>query len=102
MAVTEAKIHIIGVGSDGLAGLTGRARELLTAADLVVGADQTLTLLPEVKARKLAIGADLQEAVRAIENELSPSPQPSPAKGEGARPKRLVIVASGDPLFYGV
>jgi precorrin-6Y C5,15-methyltransferase (decarboxylating) len=100
--VTEAKIHIIGVGSDGLAGLTGRARELLTAADLVVGADQTLTLLPEVKARKLAIGADLQEAVRAIENELSPSPQPSPAKGEGARPKRLVIVASGDPLFYGV
>jgi len=34
---TEAKIYILGIGSDGTRGLTGRARELLQAAELVLG-----------------------------------------------------------------
>ena len=38
----EAKIHIVGVGSDGLHGLTGRARELLQAAEVVLGSEPTL------------------------------------------------------------
>src|SRR5262249_19535716 len=89
VSALEFKIHIIGVGSDGLAGLTARARELLTHADLVIGADQALNLLPQLTARKLRIGADLPEAVRIVEAELKPS-------------RRVVIVAQGDPLFYGV
>jgi precorrin-6B methylase 1 len=36
------RIHILGVGSDGLAGLTERARELLASADIVFGSDETL------------------------------------------------------------
>jgi precorrin-6Y C5,15-methyltransferase (decarboxylating) len=88
VTASEAKIHIIGVGSDGLAGLTNRARELLTSADLVLGADQALNLIPEVTAERVRIGPDLQELVRVLEANL------------GRR--RLVIVASGDPLFYGV
>src|SRR5262249_20643418 len=87
-SLTETKINIIGVGSDGLAGLTARARELLGNADVVVGADQALNLLPELSARKVRIGADLQEAVRVVEGANQPG-------------QRIVIVASGDPLFYG-
>jgi precorrin-6Y C5,15-methyltransferase (decarboxylating) len=84
----ESKVFIIGVGSDGLAGLTARARELLTSADLVLGSDHTLDWLPELTGERYPIGPDLQEVVRLLESELGR--------------KRTVIVASGDPLFYGV
>jgi precorrin-6Y C5,15-methyltransferase (decarboxylating) len=84
----EPKIHIIGIGSDGTAGMTARARELLTAAELVVGSDATLTLLGPGRADRVRIGPDLQEVVRVLES--------------GLGHKRIVVVAGGDPLFYGV
>jgi precorrin-6Y C5,15-methyltransferase (decarboxylating) len=84
----DAKIHILGVGNDGLGGLTGRARELLQRADLVLGSEATLGLVRELKAERLAIGPDLAEVVQTLENNLGK--------------KRMVVVASGDPLFYGV
>jgi len=84
----EPKIHIVGVGSDGLAGLTAHARALVAGADLVLGSENTLDLLPEVTAERQSIGPDLQEVVRTLESNLGR--------------KRMVIVASGDPLFYGV
>jgi precorrin-6Y C5,15-methyltransferase (decarboxylating) len=88
MAEREAKIHVIGVGADGLAGLTARARELLTSADLVLGSESTLGLVPELTAQRLRLGPDLQEVVQTLETNLGK--------------KRMVVVASGDPLFYGV
>lgn len=88
MNASEAKIHVIGVGSDGQAGLTARARELLMGAQVAVGADSTLALLPEIKAERFRIGPDLQEVVRFLEANLGR--------------KQIVVVASGDPLFYGV
>jgi precorrin-6Y C5,15-methyltransferase (decarboxylating) len=88
VTASEPKIHIIGVGSDGLAGLTARARELLTSADLVLGSDHTLSLVPETRAEHFPIGPDLQEGVRLLETNFGR--------------KRMVVVASGDPLFYGV
>ncbi|MBV9125907.1 MAG: precorrin-6y C5,15-methyltransferase (decarboxylating) subunit CbiE [Planctomycetes bacterium] len=90
----SSKIYIIGIGSDGLAGLTARAREILLAADLVLGSDHTLARLPEITAERYRIGHDLQEAVRLLETNRV-------AAGADRR-RRMVIVASGDPLFYGV
>jgi precorrin-6Y C5,15-methyltransferase (decarboxylating) len=46
-----------------------------------------LDWLPEVQAERRRIGADLQETVRLLESNLGR--------------KRIVIVAGGDPLFYG-
>jgi precorrin-6Y C5,15-methyltransferase (decarboxylating) len=84
----EPRIYIIGVGSDGLAGLTSRARDLLVSADLVFGSEHTLKLLPELKAERKPLGSDLHETVATLTALLGR--------------KRLAIVASGDPLFYGV
>src|SRR5688500_2891185 len=84
----ESKIHIIGVGSDGLSGLTGKPRELLQSAELILGSEHALALLPEPEAERLEIGANLPEVVQTLEANLAT--------------KRIVIVASGDPLFYGV
>jgi precorrin-6Y C5,15-methyltransferase (decarboxylating) len=88
MTQAPAKIHIIGVGGDGVAGLTARARELLTQAEIVFGAEGVLRLLPEVNAERVRIGSDLHEVVERLRS--------------GLGRKRMVIVATGDPLFYGV
>jgi precorrin-6Y C5,15-methyltransferase (decarboxylating) len=85
---SEPKTYIIGVGSDGLTGLTSRARDLLTSADLLLGSDHALDLVREVAAERYRIGPDLQEVVRTLETNFGR--------------KRMVVVASGDPLFYGV
>jgi precorrin-6B C5,15-methyltransferase / cobalt-precorrin-6B C5,C15-methyltransferase len=81
------KIHIIGIGDDGLDGVTTNARALIERADLLLGAETTLSLVPGIGKSRLAIGANLQEAIDRIESAHSQS---------------IVILASGDPLFYGV
>ncbi|MBI3468776.1 MAG: cobalamin biosynthesis bifunctional protein CbiET, partial [Planctomycetes bacterium] len=40
------KIQIIGIGDDGLEGLTRAARQLVEQADLVIGAQQALDRVP--------------------------------------------------------
>src|SRR3954468_5561936 len=82
------KIHIVGVGGDGLAGLTSRARELVAGTDLLVGSDGALRLLPEVNAERVRIGSDLGEVTERLRASFGQ--------------KRIVVVATGDPLFYGV
>jgi precorrin-6Y C5,15-methyltransferase (decarboxylating) len=88
VASASPRITIIGVGGDGLAGVTARSRDLLLGADLVLGSDTALRLLPELTAQRVRIGADLQEVVETLRANLGR--------------KRMVIVANGDPLFYGV
>jgi precorrin-6Y C5,15-methyltransferase (decarboxylating) len=88
VADADIRIHIIGVGSDGLAGLTSQARTLLQAADVVLGSDQALAALPELRAERVRLGSDLGEVLRLLESQYGQ--------------KRLVLVATGDPLFYGV
>jgi precorrin-6Y C5,15-methyltransferase (decarboxylating) len=88
MNTDPPKIYIVGVGGDGLAGLTSRARELVAGADLLVGSDGALRLLPEVNAERVRIGSDLGEVTEKLRANFGQ--------------KRIVVVATGDPLFYGV
>src|SRR5262245_19347719 len=88
MNTDSPKIHIIGIGGDGLAGLTSRARDLVTGADMLVGSDPALRLLPEVSAERVRIGSDLGEVTEKLRS--------------GFGKKRIVVIATGDPLFYGV
>lgn len=82
-----AKIPIVGVGPDGLAGLTARSRDSLTAAEVVFGSDAALRLLPELAAERVRIGADLADAADKLRTV--------------AGKKRVAVAATGDPLFYG-
>lgn len=84
---SPGKVPVIGIGPDGMAGLTARSRDLLAAAEMVFGSDTVLRLLPELPAERVRIGANLPEVVETLRANL------------GRR--RLAIVASGDPLFYG-
>ncbi len=88
MTTPEQRIHIVGVGHDGLAGLTARARDVLLSADVVLGPESVITLLTELKAERVRLGPDLPEAVATI--------------NAHAGRRRLALVVGGDPLFYGV
>jgi len=82
------KIYVVGIGGDGLAGLTSRARELVAMSEILVGSEPALRLLPEVNAERIPIGSDLNEVTESLRANFGK--------------KRIVVVATGDPLFYGV
>lgn len=81
------KIYIIGIGDDGMEGLTSAARQKIETADLLVGAERSLAAVPRGRSgERLELTGDLDTVVQAI----------SSAAG-----RRTVVLASGDPLFYG-
>ncbi len=80
------KIHIIGIGEDGLDGLTDRAKRLLDEADLIVGEAHSLALVGPTRAQQLPVGASLDEVVRRL---------------SASADQRIVVLTAGDPLFYG-
>lgn len=81
------KIYIIGIGEDGLAGVTQTARLLIENAELLVGEPTCLALVPDTSAQRFTVGTSLEEAMRLL------------GQSQG---RRTVVLASGDPLFYGV
>ncbi len=83
-----ARIYIVGIGDDGLDGLTGHARSLVYSAEVLIGTSALLDRLPEeITARRIACDGGLEE----LKGCLSKLPD---------RP--AVLLASGDPLFYGI
>jgi len=87
-ALVRRWLSIVGIGEDGIAGLSAGARDLIQSADIVFGG-----------ARHLALAAPL------IRGEAKPWPSPfSLAIGEvvGLRGRQVCVLASGDPFFYGV
>ncbi len=55
MSEARSKLVILGIGDDGLAGLTEGARRLVMEADLILAAPSILTLLETVRTRKQAL-----------------------------------------------
>lgn len=80
------KIYIIGIGDDGLEGLTAAARALVAQADVMLGSRHTLVAAPDSRAQQVEVGGDLDAAVQFIA--LNPG-------------KRIVVLMAGDPLFFG-
>jgi precorrin-6Y C5,15-methyltransferase (decarboxylating) len=84
----RAKLVILGIGDDGLAGLTEGARRILMDSDLILGAPPILSLLDDLPGRKEPLEPDMSLALRQVR--------------EALRHRRPVLVSQGDPLFYGV
>ncbi|CCD85295.1 Precorrin-6Y C(5,15)-methyltransferase [Bradyrhizobium sp. ORS 285] len=81
-------LSIVGIGEDGIDGLTAHARRLIAQAALVVGGARHLDLAaPLVSGQRLAWPSPLQLAFEQI----------AARSGEP-----VVVLASGDPFNYGV
>ena len=80
-------LSVIGIGADGLAGVSPSARALIDAADVLVGGERHLALIPPGPAERLSWRRPLSDTMHEI---------------AARRGKRVVVLASGDPLWYGV
>jgi precorrin-6Y C5,15-methyltransferase (decarboxylating) len=80
-------LSIIGIGEDGLDGLSPAARRLIAQAALVVGGARHLKLAGLAGERALAWPSPIEGALPAI---LAQRGEP------------ICVLASGDPFFYGV
>ncbi|MBI4506815.1 MAG: precorrin-6y C5,15-methyltransferase (decarboxylating) subunit CbiE, partial [Chloroflexi bacterium] len=82
------KIHVVGIGDDGPAGLTPAARAVVASADVLVGGRRHLGWFADAPAEKIVLGADVAAALDRV-------------AAEHER-RRVVVLASGDPLLYGI
>ncbi len=84
-------VHVVGIGLDGAAGLTDIVRQVVERATLLVGSDRHLSYFPNHPASRLVLG-DFIQAVQEIRTHL--------AKGDTT--SCIVVLVSGDPLFFGL
>ena len=81
------RIHVVGLGV-GAEDLTAAQRGIIERAEVLVGGRRLLARFADSPAEKHAIGRDVDAVVAFIGRRLGR--------------KRVVVLASGDPLFFGI
>lgn len=80
-------IDVVGIGEDGLDGLAPAARALVDAAEVLVGGERHLAMLPDGHpAERVRWGKPFEDSYAAIERHAG---------------KRVVVLTTGDPMHYG-
>jgi precorrin-6Y C5,15-methyltransferase (decarboxylating) len=80
-------ITVVGLGEEGLAGLSAQARAAIGAAEVLIGGERHLALVPAERAERLTWRTPLKDTMEDI---------------KARRGKRVVVLATGDPMWFGV
>jgi len=84
----SAPLVVVGIGHDGLMGLSPEARAHVETARVLAGGRRNLDFFPDWPGEKIVLGSDVSAFIASIRERY-------------CREKTLVL-ASGDPLFYGI
>jgi precorrin-6Y C5,15-methyltransferase (decarboxylating) len=84
----HCRVLVVGIGDDGPAGLPDTTASRIASADLLVGGRRHLEMFPNHPAERLPIMGDLAPLLDRVDAE--------------SRKRRVVVLASGDPCFYGI
>jgi precorrin-6B C5,15-methyltransferase / cobalt-precorrin-6B C5,C15-methyltransferase len=82
------KVYIVGIGDDGKRSLSASVLDIVERAEILFGGERHLSFFPYVSAQKVTIKSNLPDVVKTISKNLGK--------------KQMVVLASGDPLFYGI
>lgn len=85
--MSEVWLHVVGIGEDGMDGLAPAARALIETAEVIIGGSRHHTLAPNVTAVRLSWPSPFDAMIETI---------------RAHRGKRLVVLVTGDPLWYSV
>ena len=83
----KKKISVVGVGLSA-EDLSVRAQKIITAADVLAGGRRLLDYFPGHTAQKIVLDRNVEATLRKLKT--------------GSRGKKIVVLASGDPNFFGV
>ncbi|GAA2606002.1 precorrin-6y C5,15-methyltransferase (decarboxylating) subunit CbiE [Streptomyces roseoviolaceus] len=84
-----AAVTVVGIGADGWDGLTDASRAALSEAEVLIGGPRQLDLLPpRCAGERIAWPSPLRPAV--------------PGLLAAHAGRRIAVLASGDPMFYGI
>lgn len=83
-----ALVTLIGVGDDGCVGLTSRVINAVEQVGVLAGAERHLAFFPQFRGRLLKMDSGLSAYLDAI--------------AETAKAEPVCVLASGDPLFFGL
>jgi precorrin-6Y C5,15-methyltransferase (decarboxylating) len=83
----SAWLDIVGIGEDGMAGLTPAARAVVEAAEVLIGGDRHHLLSASVTAERIAWPSPFDAVIGLIRAQQG---------------RRVVVLATGDPLWYSV
>ncbi len=81
-------ITIVGIGDDGCAGLSSRAMGAVSAAQVLAGGERHLAFFPQFPGERIVFKDGLARALDRV--------------AEAADENNICILASGDPMFFGV
>ncbi len=87
--VLSQTVTVVGIGADGWPGLSPRSKTAIGQADVLVGGPRQLSLLPDaINARRIPLPSPLRPGLSELVAAHASS--------------ALVVLASGDPMFYGI
>ncbi len=85
--MTGPWLHIVGIGEDGMDGLTPATRAVVEAAEVIIGGDRHHSLSDSVSAERLAWPHPFDALIEML---------------RGLKGRRVVVLATGDPLWFSV
>lgn len=84
----DRRILVVGIGDEGPRGLPLQVSERIAGADILYGGERQLGFFPAHPGERRIIRSPLRETLDEI--------------GADFKTSRVVVLASGDPLFYGI
>jgi precorrin-6Y C5,15-methyltransferase (decarboxylating) len=84
--MSASVIEVIGIDDSGPSGVSAAELDLIERAQLLCGGRRHLDLFASANAERLTIGGDLEQLYVRL----------------SSRPDRTVVLASGDPCFFGI
>ena len=82
-----AWLHIVGIGEDGLDGLTPSARTVVEASDVIIGGNRHHLFVEGMTAERVVWPSPFDALIDTL---------------NGYKGRRVVVLATGDPLWYSV
>ncbi|WP_107586570.1 cobalt-precorrin-7 (C(5))-methyltransferase [Clostridioides difficile] len=80
-------INIIGLGPGNLDYITKKGENLISTSDVLIGGKRNLESIKNFEGEKIVLDSNLREIIEYINNN---------------KEKQISIIASGDPLIYGI
>ncbi len=85
--MSDRWLHIVGIGEDGVDGLVPATRAVVEAAEVIVGGDRHHRLADSITAERVAWPSPFDALIDML---------------KGYRGRRVVVLATGDPLWFCV